>query len=133
MTTESNTCRATRLDRPHDPNLAGLVDKSISNAPDAYVIVAQIIPLGYGTNDVIKTYNQSIPGVVQQRANEATHITTVDMFTGFAPATMLGSDNSHPSSAGYKLMADLNQEKGELHKLLSPWRAQPGVSWRTVF
>lgn len=97
------------------------------------MIVAQLTPLGYGTNAVIKTYNQSIPGLVQQRANEATHITTVDVFTGSAPATMLGSDNRHPSSAGYKFMADLNQETGELHNLLSPWRVQPGVSWRTVF
>jgi len=87
-------------------DLSGLVDKIITNAPDAYLVVAQIIPLGYGTNDVIKTYNQAIPGIVQQRATAGKHIAIVDMFTGFTPATMLGSDNIHPNTAGYKFMAD---------------------------
>ncbi len=77
-----------------------------SNAPDAYIVVAQIIPLGYGTNDVIKAYNQAIPGLVQQRATAGKHIASVDMFTGFTPSTMLGSDNIHPNSTGYEFMAD---------------------------
>jgi lysophospholipase L1-like esterase len=87
-------------------DLSGLLDKLISNAPNAYLVVAQIIPLGYGTNDIIKTYNQSIPNLVQQRANAGKHITSVDMFTGFDPSTMLGSDSIHPNSTGYKFMAD---------------------------
>jgi lysophospholipase L1-like esterase len=87
-------------------DLKGLIDKVISNAPDALVVVAQIIPLGYGTNDVIKAYNQAIPGVVQERAAAGKHIVLVDMFTGFTTATMLGSDSIHPNSSGYKLMAD---------------------------
>jgi lysophospholipase L1-like esterase len=68
--------------------------------------VAQIIPLGYGTNDVIKTYNQAIPGMVQQRADAGEHITVVDMFTGFDAQTMLGSDSIHPNTSGYQFMAD---------------------------
>jgi lysophospholipase L1-like esterase len=87
-------------------DLSGLLDKLITNAPGAYVVVAQIIPLGYGTNDVIRTYNQSIPGLVQQRANAGKHITIVDMFAGFATSSMLVSDNIHPNSSGYKFMAD---------------------------
>jgi hypothetical protein len=87
-------------------DLSGLLDKIISNAPDAYLVVAQIIPLGYGSNDVIKTYNQSIPGLVKQRADAGKHITSVDMFTGFTTAGMLGSDSIHPNTAGYKFMAD---------------------------
>jgi lysophospholipase L1-like esterase len=87
-------------------DLAGLIDKIIMNAPSAYLVVAQIIPLGYGANDVIKAYNQSIPGLVQERANAGKHITMVDMFTGFTPGTMLGSDSIHPNSTGYKFMAD---------------------------
>ena len=86
-------------------DLSGFLDKIISNAPDAYLVVAQIIPLGYDSA-VIKTYNQSIPGLVQQRANAGKHIAIVDMFTGFAPSTMLGSDSIHPNSTGYKFMAD---------------------------
>ena len=87
-------------------DLSGLLDKVITNAPNAFVVVAQIIPLGYGTNDVIKTYNQSIPNLVTQRANAGKHIAVVDMFTGFSAATMLGSDNIHPNTSGYKFMAD---------------------------
>jgi lysophospholipase L1-like esterase len=87
-------------------DLSGFLDKIITNAPDAYLVVAQIIPLGYGDNANIKTYNQSIPGLVQQRANAGKHIALVDMFTGFTPSSMLGSDNIHPNSAGYKFMAD---------------------------
>ena len=87
-------------------DLSAFLDKLIANAPNAYLVVAQIIPLGYGNNAVIKSYNQSIPGLVQQRANAGKHITIVDMFTGFTPSTMLGSDNIHPNSTGYKFMAD---------------------------
>jgi lysophospholipase L1-like esterase len=86
-------------------DLAGLLDKLIANAPDALVVVAQIIPLGYGTNSVIQAYNQSIPGLVQQRAAAGKHVVLVDMFTGFNTSTMLGSDSIHPNSTGYQLMA----------------------------
>jgi lysophospholipase L1-like esterase len=70
------------------------------------VVLAQIIPLGYGTNDVIKAYNQAIPGLAQQRAAAGKHIVLVDMYTGFNASSMLGSDSIHPNTAGYKFMAD---------------------------
>jgi lysophospholipase L1-like esterase len=101
-TNDSGSFSATQM----TADLSGFLDKIISNAPDAYLVVAQIIPLGYGDNAVIKTYNQSIPGLVQQRANAGKHIAIVDMFTGFTPSTMLGSDSIHPNSTGYKFMAD---------------------------
>ncbi len=87
-------------------DLNGLLDKIMTNAPNALVVVAQIIPLGYGTNDVIKAYNQAIPGLVQQRAAAGKHILLVDMYTGFNASSMLGSDSIHPNTAGYKFMAD---------------------------
>ncbi len=87
-------------------DLSGLIDKIITNAPNALIVVAQIIPLGYGTNSVIKAYNQTIPGIVQQRATAGKHIAMVDMYTGFAPTSMLGTDNIHPNTSGYKFMAD---------------------------
>jgi lysophospholipase L1-like esterase len=87
-------------------DLSGLLDKIVANAPDALLVVAQIIPLGYGTNDVIKAYNQAIPGLVQPRAAAGKHIVLLDMYTGFTPSSMLGSDNIHPNSTGYKFMAD---------------------------
>ena len=87
-------------------DLSGLLDKIITNAPDALLVVAQIIPLGYGTNDIIKAYNQVIPGLVQERAAAGKHIVLLDMYTGFTPSSMLGSDSIHPNSTGYKFMAD---------------------------
>ena len=87
-------------------DLAGFLDKLITNAPDALLVVAKIIPLGYGTNGVIQAYNQAISGLVQERANAGKHVVLVDMYTGFAAATMLGSDKVHPNSSGYKFMAD---------------------------
>jgi lysophospholipase L1-like esterase len=101
-TNDSGTYSATQM----TSDLSGLLDKLITNAPDAYIVVAQIIPLGYGTNAVIQAYNQAIPGLVQQRANAGKHITTVDMYTGFTTSTMIGSDSVHPNTTGYKFMAD---------------------------
>jgi hypothetical protein len=101
-TNDSGTYSATQM----TSDLSGLLDKLITNAPDALLVVAQIIPLGYGTNSVIQAYNQSIPGLVQQRANAGKHITIVDMYTGFTTSTMIGSDSVHPNTTGYKFMAD---------------------------
>jgi lysophospholipase L1-like esterase len=101
-TNDQGTLTATQM----TSDLSGLLDKLITNAPDAFIVVAQIIPLGYGTNDVIRTYNQSIPGLVQQRASAGKHVTIVDMFTGFSAGSMLGSDSIHPNPSGYRFMAD---------------------------
>ncbi len=101
-TNDSGSFTATQM----TSDLTGLLDKIIANAPDALLVVAQIIPLGYGTNDVIKAYNQAILGVVQQRTAAGKHVALVDMYTGFTASTMLGSDNIHPNSTGYKFMAD---------------------------
>ena len=101
-TNDSGSFTATQM----TSDLTGFLDKIIANAPDALLVVAQIIPLGYGTNDVIKAYNQAIPGLVQQRAAAGKHVALVDMYTGFNASTMLGSDSIHPNSTGYKFMAD---------------------------
>lgn len=87
-------------------DLSGLLDKIIANAPDAYIVVAQIIPLGYGTNDVIKAYNQSIPALVEQLSSDGKHVALLDMFTGFNAQAMIGSDSVHPNASGYGFMAD---------------------------
>ena len=86
-------------------DLQGLLNKIFTGAPNALVVVAQIIPLGYGTNSVIKAYNQSIPGLVQSLAASGKHIELVDMYTGFNTSTMLGSDSIHPNTSGYQFMA----------------------------
>jgi lysophospholipase L1-like esterase len=87
-------------------DLSGFLDQLIDSAPGAYLVVAQIIPLGYGTNDKIRTYNDSILGLVQERASAGKHITVVDMYTGFNASSMLDSDSIHPNASGYQFMAD---------------------------
>ncbi len=88
--------------------LGTLLDKIISTAPDALLVVAKITPLttGGGYVDIIKAYNDAIPGLVQKRAGDGKHIVMVDMNTNFTVSTMLSSDGIHPNTAGYKFMAD---------------------------
>jgi lysophospholipase L1-like esterase len=101
-TNDSGTYSASQL----EGDLRGLIDKVIAAAPDALVVVAQIVPLGYGTNAVIKAYNQAIPGIVQAEVAAGKHVVLVDMFTGFNVSTMIGSDSVHPNDSGYQFMAN---------------------------
>jgi lysophospholipase L1-like esterase len=90
-----------------ETDLQGLLDKLFASAPNALVVLAQIIPLGYDpTNAVIRAYNQALPGIVQARAAAGKHIMLVDMNTGFSVTTMYGADKIHPNTAGYKVIAD---------------------------
>jgi hypothetical protein len=88
--------------------LAALLDKILSTAPDALLVVAKITPLttGGGYRDIIKTYNDAIPGLVQTRAAAGKHIVVVDMNSNFNTQTMLNSDGIHPNTNGYKFMAN---------------------------
>ena len=85
--------------------LDALVTKVTSNAPDALVVVAQIIPLSWA-NTVINDYNNSLPGIVQKHVANGEHVALVDMNTGFNSSTMMSSDSIHPNITGYKFMAD---------------------------
>jgi lysophospholipase L1-like esterase len=85
-------------------DLKTLLDKIFAGAPNALVVLARIIPIGYDVNNaVVRTYNQALPGIVQESAAAGKHIVLVDMNTGFAGFV---SDNLHPNTSGYKLMAD---------------------------
>ncbi|MFI5689780.1 FG-GAP-like repeat-containing protein [Streptomyces sp. NPDC051636] len=94
-----------------DPNgapgrLAKLLDDVIEDAPDAAVIVAQVVPSkDDGTNDRINAFNGAISGIVEQRAKAGKHILSVDM-GGLDPDTDL-ADELHPNDAGYDMMADI--------------------------
>lgn len=101
-TNDSGSFPATQM----ESDLKGLLDKITAAAPNALVVVAQIIPLGYGTNDVIKAYNQAIPGIVQSQVAAGKHMIVVDMFTGFTTSTLIGPDSVHPNDSGYQFMAN---------------------------
>jgi GDSL-like Lipase/Acylhydrolase family len=102
---------AQMFDLPNQPNRLGiLIDKIISLAPRALVVVAQIGPTNMDDRTArVKAFNDAIPAVVQQRVAAGKHVTMVDMFTAFTsnPAykTALLFDEVHPNDAGYVLMA----------------------------
>jgi lysophospholipase L1-like esterase len=85
-----------------DTRLGALIDELIANAPDALIVVSNIIPFPRGANEV-STYNAKVPGVVQERANKGAHVIFVDQFKDF-PTSELG-DGVHPNKAGYARMA----------------------------
>ena len=78
-----------------------LIDKLIATAPDALIVVSNLIPLR-GNGD-IEVYNAAIPPMVEERASAGAHIIFADQFTGF-PDSELG-DGVHPNQAGYNRMA----------------------------
>jgi lysophospholipase L1-like esterase len=82
--------------------LGQLVDKLVTGAPDALVVVAKIIPLPSGAS-MVNTYNNALPAVVEARASAGKHVVLVDQNTGF-PSSELG-DGVHPNPAGYTRMA----------------------------
>jgi hypothetical protein len=92
------TAPATISDR-----LSMLLDKITTRAPNALVVVAQIIPLGNARNQMVTGYNSMIPGVVQMKTSQGKHVVVVDMNTGF---NMLSPDGIHPDQAGYNTMGD---------------------------
>lgn len=102
-TNDATSFSATQM----ESDLEGLLDKLFTNAPNALVVLAQIIPLGYDpTNAVVRAYNQALPGIVQARAVAGKHVMLVDMNTDFSVSTMYGADKIHPNTAGYKVIAD---------------------------
>jgi lysophospholipase L1-like esterase len=90
--------------------LGALLDQIIDDAPDALLVVAQIIPITMGGGAAnVQPYNGAIPGLVQARADAGNHVILVDMFTPFNStpnfAAALMNDFLHPNPAGYVVMA----------------------------
>lgn len=85
-----------------DTRLGALLDELIAEAPDALIVVSNIIPFPQAAASV-NAYNAAIPGLVEERAKAGAHIIFVDQFTGF-PTSELG-DGVHPNEAGYARMA----------------------------
>jgi lysophospholipase L1-like esterase len=83
--------------------LGALIDHVVADAPDALVVVSNIIPFPSGAA-AVTTFNQAVPGVVQERTDAGKHVVFVDQFEGFANSD-LGSDQVHPNEGGYAKMA----------------------------
>jgi lysophospholipase L1-like esterase len=88
--------------------LGALLDQIINDAPNALLVVAQIIPTeNQQTNARVQAYNAAIPALVQARADAGKHIELLDLFTPFSSNpnfTSLMNDNLHPNDSGYVVM-----------------------------
>ena len=88
--------------------LGALLDQIINDAPDALLVVAQIIPTtNQQTNTRVQAYNAAIPALVQARAAAGKHIELLDLFTPFNSSPNFASlmnDALHPNDSGYVVM-----------------------------
>jgi lysophospholipase L1-like esterase len=89
-----------------------LLDRIAMYAPNALIVVAQMVPTTDDTeNQRVMTFNNAIPGLVKARADAGKHITMVDMYGGFTKnanyKTEYMNDKLHPKDAGYVAMANI--------------------------
>lgn len=91
----SSSAKSTTADR-----VDTLLTKIAGVAPDALVVVAKLIPLGYASSDW-DTFNAKIPGIVQAHAAKGEHTVLVDMSK--LPSSQL--NGVHPTDQGYATMA----------------------------
>jgi lysophospholipase L1-like esterase len=82
-----------------------LVTNLVQAAPDALVVVAKIVPLGY-SNTNYDQYIAKIPDVVKAHASKNEHVVMVDMST-LPSSDIHGNGNVHPTDQGYADMANL--------------------------
>jgi lysophospholipase L1-like esterase len=86
--------------------LSALVDHITATAPNADVFVATIIPLGWSSGDAaVRSFNNTIPAMVQSKVNSGKHVHLVKMYSAVAASDL--SDGVHPNAAGYDKMAAL--------------------------
>jgi lysophospholipase L1-like esterase len=84
--------------------LSNLVDKITSAVPNADVFVATIIPLSNaGQNNAARTFNATIPGMVQSKVNAGRKVHLVDMYSALTTGDLI--DGVHPTAGGYDKMA----------------------------
>lgn len=85
--------------------LSTLIDHITATAPGADVFVATIIPLANaGWENAARTFNASIPGIVQSKANQGKHVHLVNMHNALTTADLV--DGIHPTLNGYNKMAN---------------------------
>lgn len=86
-------------------NLDKLVTNLVQAAPDALVVVAKIVPLGYN-NSNYDQYIAKIPDVVSAHAAKNEHVILLDM-SKLPSSDIKGNGDVHPTDKGYADMADL--------------------------
>jgi lysophospholipase L1-like esterase len=83
--------------------LSTLITNLVNAAPNALIVVAKIVPLGY-SNTNYNSYIAKIPDVV--KAHTSGHVIMVDMST-LPSSDIRGNGNVHPTDQGYADMANL--------------------------
>ncbi|GIF13438.1 RICIN domain-containing protein [Actinoplanes teichomyceticus] len=84
--------------------LSTLIDHITAAAPAADVFVATIIPLANaGQEAAARTFNASLPGIVQAKASAGKRVHLVDMHAALSTADLI--DGVHPTAGGYDRMA----------------------------
>jgi lysophospholipase L1-like esterase len=86
-------------------HLNDLVTKLVAAAPDALIVVAKIVPLGY-SNTNYNSYIAQIPDVVKKHTANNEHVVTVEMST-LPTSDIQGNGNVHPIDKGYADMATI--------------------------
>lgn len=83
-------------------------DKNTGLAPNAHLIVAQIIPCTNNNafNTKVQAYNAAIPGIVANAQALGENVTYVNMY-GALNTTTDYYDSVHPNAAGFSKMADV--------------------------
>jgi uncharacterized repeat protein (TIGR02543 family) len=84
--------------------LDSLVGSLVSNAPNALIVVAKIIPLAdSGREQIVQAYNSDLAPYITARISKGQHVLLVDMHTNFPTSEL--QDGTHPNSTGYARMA----------------------------
>ncbi|GIJ51423.1 lipase [Virgisporangium aliadipatigenens] len=84
--------------------LSTLVDRITAAAPNADVFVATIIPLSNsGQEAAARTFNATIPGMVQSKVSAGKRVHLVDMHAALTTGDLI--DGVHPTAQGYDKMA----------------------------
>jgi lysophospholipase L1-like esterase len=97
------------MDREVDPagapaRLAAMVDRTLSDAPDATVLVATIVPAANSeVRRRINQFNRSVRALVRQRQEAGRHVDLIDL--AMISTTDL-ADGLHPNDGGYDKMGD---------------------------
>lgn len=91
--------------------LAEVVDAFTQGAPQALLVLAQLIPTRTDTlNAEVEAFNAELPELVASRVAQGKHVLLVDMYSAFTENPSykdeLLFDGLHPNDAGYAVMAD---------------------------
>jgi len=89
------------------PNrLSALIDQITNRVPNAQLLVASIPPVSTSTssNQNVKSFNSSIPGIVDSKVAQGKKVRFVDIYNRLTPSDL--ADGVHPTAKGYRQIAD---------------------------